>query len=347
MYARARRCFAVAALAVTVTVAGTPTIASAAVPSSARKWTALMRQSLTGSPEYIALRKTLATQRATLVNQAAGVTTARLAHDGAQTGLTAAVTADGTSRTRLAISVEALTSAKNTRTVVLQQRPRKEAAVTRAQAAVTAAAKTVTADRAVARQSAALLRTALGTALATTGDLDTVTTAWQTTSDRLRVNQQKLVALDTSAATRAQAAAISGTVVNEIRTGFAVTDTTTVYGITVHKSVAFAFKRMLDDAKSDGVTLSGGGFRTRQRQIELRKINGCPDIYTAPPSSCRVPTAIPGRSLHEIGLAVDMTSGGSTLTSGSAGFKWLSAHADEYGYENLPSEPWHWSITGS
>ena len=35
---------------------------------------------------------------------------------------------------------------------------------------------------------------------------------------------------------------------------------------------------------------SGGGFRTKQRQIELRKINGCPDVWTAPSSSCRVPT---------------------------------------------------------
>jgi D-alanyl-D-alanine carboxypeptidase len=114
----------------------------------------------------------------------------------------------------------------------------------------------------------------------------------------------------------------------------------------VHKSVAFAFRRMLRDAKADGVVLSGGGFRTRKRQIELRKINGCPDVWTAPASSCRVPTAIPGRSLHELGLAVDITADGRSLTSDSPGFQWLTAHAQEYGYRNLPSEPWHWSITG-
>ena len=59
-----------------------------------------------------------------------------------------------------------------------------------------------------------------------------------------------------------------------------------------------------------------------------------------------MPTAIPGRSLHEIGMAVDVTSGGRTLTAKSPAFKWLAVHADEYGFVNLPSEPWHWSITG-
>jgi D-alanyl-D-alanine carboxypeptidase len=59
-----------------------------------------------------------------------------------------------------------------------------------------------------------------------------------------------------------------------------------------------------------------------------------------------VPTAIPGRSLHEIGMAVDITSAGRTLNAKSPAFKWLQVHADEYGFINLPSEPWHWSITG-
>jgi D-alanyl-D-alanine carboxypeptidase len=59
-----------------------------------------------------------------------------------------------------------------------------------------------------------------------------------------------------------------------------------------------------------------------------------------------VPTAIPGRSLHEIGLAVDITSGGRTITGSSPAFRWLAANAGKYGYVNLPSEPWHWSITG-
>ena len=134
--------------------------------------------------------------------------------------------------------------------------------------------------------------------------------------------------------------------VTAVRPGFTTADTTTVYGTTVNRIVAYAYKRMVDDAKKAGISISGGGFRTKQRQIELRKINGCPNVWTAPASSCRVPTAIPGRSLHEIGMAVDITSGGNTLTSKSPAFKWLRVHADEYGFVNLPSEPWHWSITG-
>jgi len=60
-----------------------------------------------------------------------------------------------------------------------------------------------------------------------------------------------------------------------------------------------------------------------------------------------VPTAIPGRSLHELGLAIDISSGGKSITSRkSKAFTWLAANAGKYGFVNLPSEPWHWSITG-
>jgi D-alanyl-D-alanine carboxypeptidase len=105
---------------------------------------------------------------------------------------------------------------------------------------------------------------------------------------------------------------------------------------------------MIDDAAKAGVPMSGGGFRTKEQQIKLRVTNGCPDIWTAPASSCRVPTAIPGRSLHEIGLAIDMTYGGKTIPNhNSVAYQWLATNASKYGFVNLPSEPWHWSITGS
>ncbi len=329
------------------TVAGAPSPASAAIPVSAQKWSSLMRQSLTPSPEYVQLAGTLATQRTALVTRATKVTTGRVTHAAAQSAMTTAVTTDATARTRLAVAVEALTSAKNNRTVALQRRPRNVAAENRAQTAVTTAATLVTTRRAEARQAAAVLRTARTASATATTDLDTATVAWQTTSDRIKADQAKLATLDTdSAELAARAAALSRQVVTETRATFTTADATTVNGITVHKSVAFAFRQMLADAKADGIVLSGGGFRTKQRQIELRKINGCPDVYTAPASSCRVPTAIPGRSLHEIGMAVDITQGGRTLTAGSSGFKWLVANAGEYGFVNLPSEAWHWSITG-
>lgn len=119
-----------------------------------------------------------------------------------------------------------------------------------------------------------------------------------------------------------------------------------VDGIQVNTTIAAKLKELLDAAKADGVIFGGGGFRSFQRQVELRTINGCPDVYTAPASSCRVPTAIPGTSMHEVGLAIDFTQNGSTLSKGSSGYNWLKTNADKYGFKNLPSEPWHWSING-
>jgi peptidoglycan hydrolase CwlO-like protein len=113
--------------------------------------------------------------------------------------------------------------------------------------------------------------------------------------------------------------------------------------ITVAGSIASNLGGLLNHAWSDGIALCGWGYRSPQRQIELRSINGCPDTYSAPPSSCRVPTARPGTSMHERGLAVDFTcSGGSIGTRSSPCFRWLNSH----GLYNLPSEPWHWSTNG-
>jgi D-alanyl-D-alanine carboxypeptidase len=336
----------VVALAAALTIAGTPSPASAAVPRAAQKWASLMYHSLTPTPEYVRLRKTLAAQRAALATRATQVTENKTAQAAAQTELTTAVTADATARTRSAIAREALTTARNKLTMVSQQRPRNGAAVTTARNAVLAAAQTASTGRTTAQGAASTLTAAQAKARTATADLDKAITAWRTVAARVQTNQQKLIRLDRSAELAAQAAAISRDVVTAVRPKFTVADTTTVYGITVHKSVAFSFRRMLNAARADGIVLSGGGFRTKQRQIELRKINGCPDVWTAPPSSCRVPTAIPGRSLHEIGMAIDITSCGRSLTADSPGFKWLAAHARKYGFVNLPSEPWHWSITG-
>ena len=60
------------------------------------------------------------------------------------------------------------------------------------------------------------------------------------------------------------------------------------------------------------------------------------------PSACSPPTARPGQSMHEVGLAIDFSNCGS----GSTCFRWLRANAGGYGFINLPSEPWHWSVNG-
>lgn len=118
-------------------------------------------------------------------------------------------------------------------------------------------------------------------------------------------------------------------------------------GINVDGSIASALAALLDTAAKDGVILGGWGWRSTGRQIELRMANGCSDVFTSPASTCRVPTARPGSSLHEVGLAVDFTcNGGGIVRRGDPCDRWLSANAATFGLRNLLSEPWHYSPTG-
>ena len=125
----------------------------------------------------------------------------------------------------------------------------------------------------------------------------------------------------------------------------------TVRGITVDSSVAGRLGSLLDAASAAGFDLGGSGYRDASGQIALRRQNcGTSDyaIYQMNPDSCSPPTAIPGRSNHERGLAVDFTNNGQIIRSRSdAAFRWLAANAGSYGFSNLPSEPWHWSTDGT
>jgi hypothetical protein len=120
----------------------------------------------------------------------------------------------------------------------------------------------------------------------------------------------------------------------------------TVRGITVHSSIAGHVAELVAAAEADGLTLTGTGYRSNRQQIELRRAH-CGTthyaIYEAPPSSCSPPTARPGTSMHERGLAIDFDR---CATRSSACWQWLSSHADAFGFYNLPSEPWHWSTNG-
>ncbi len=118
-----------------------------------------------------------------------------------------------------------------------------------------------------------------------------------------------------------------------------------VQGITVNVSVANNINNLLTAAKAAGINFGGYGYRTYDRQVELRKEHGCADLSKSS-SACTPPTAIPGQSNHENGEAIDFKIGDSTIGSGSAGFRWLSANAGQYGFKNLPSEAWHWSVDG-
>jgi LAS superfamily LD-carboxypeptidase LdcB len=121
--------------------------------------------------------------------------------------------------------------------------------------------------------------------------------------------------------------------------------------ITVAGSIAGDVQALLDAAAADGISLCGGGYRSPEEQIQLRMEHcGTSDyaIYQMPASQCDPPTARPGTSLHEQGLAIDFTcDGGSVVDYGDACWNWLDANADSYGLYNLPSEPWHWSVDGT
>jgi hypothetical protein len=121
----------------------------------------------------------------------------------------------------------------------------------------------------------------------------------------------------------------------------------TVGGITVNCAIQGQVGDLLNAARAAGVPLSGSGYRDPSRQIELRRQH-CGSsyyaIYQMSPSACRPPTARPGSSQHEIGLAIDFSN---CSTRGTQCYQWLAGNASRFGFYNLPSEAWHWSTTGS
>ncbi len=131
---------------------------------------------------------------------------------------------------------------------------------------------------------------------------------------------------------------------------------TDVQGILVHNCIAGTIERLVNDAKASGITFTGGGWRDPARQIALRRQNcGTSNyaIYEMSANSCSPPTAKPGTSFHERGLAIDLICNGIGFInlrerpSTRVCWDWLVANAASYGLKNLPSENWHWSTTGN
>ena len=124
----------------------------------------------------------------------------------------------------------------------------------------------------------------------------------------------------------------------------------TVGGITVNVLVEDQVRGILAAMSARGFNLGGGGYRSIESQIRLRRANcGTSDyaIWEMPASRCRPPTARPGLSQHEVGLAIDFTLNGRVLRSRDSDvFRALAEIAPQFGFYNLPSEPWHWSTTG-
>lgn len=125
-------------------------------------------------------------------------------------------------------------------------------------------------------------------------------------------------------------------------------DAEPLFSIEVHEDIAEQTTLLFEAAIADGLDLAGWGYRPIQRQIELRAAH-CGgtdyDIWHKPVFECAPPTARPGFSKHEQGRAIDFTHNGTSIKShADPAFIWLQKNAPQYGFVNLPSEPWHWSI---
>jgi D-alanyl-D-alanine carboxypeptidase len=336
-------------LAATAVPAQAATSTATSTATAGATWSQLMRRKLALAADSARLTALLPRLRASATTGNAELARAQKAQQATATSAADAATADQTARSALAAARTAAAAAKKAVADAQKRRPRSTSRVTKTKSALTTATARVRARAATAGRTASALRAAL-TAYALAGDrVTSASTAYQSATKTLSDTQLSIAAQPKREADlAAQAAAISKLVVTQTRASFTATQTTQVYGTTVNKIAAYPFQQMVDAAAKAGIRLSGGGFRTKEQQIALRTRNGCPDVWAAPASSCRVPTAIPGRSLHELGLAVDLTAGGKSISSRkSAAFVWLAANAGRYGFVNLPSEPWHWSITGN
>jgi hypothetical protein len=113
--------------------------------------------------------------------------------------------------------------------------------------------------------------------------------------------------------------------------------------IVVSALLARGVHDMLEAAGRDGIGLCAtSSFRNSQQQIALRAAY-CNSVYD-PNATCSRPVALPGRSRHEQGLAID-------FSTTAAGYDWLAAHAPAFGLAHLAAfgpqtEPWHYSNDG-
>ena len=167
--------------------------------------------------------------------------------------------------------------------------------------------------------------------------------------ERQRAEAARLAAEAEARRAAAEAAASAALTQTGITTG--AVQTAYVRGIEVNVAIAPNLERMMAAAEKDGIILTGSGYRTIAEQIAIRRAVCGPtdyDIWVKPSWECSPPVARPGFSMHQLGLAVDFTLNGGDLVrnGGDRIVLWLKAHAGEYGFINLPSEPWHWSVNG-
>ncbi len=186
-------------------------------------------------------------------------------------------------------------------------------------------------------------------------------------SQALRAEQRRSAAFDQRAAEHQRVASAAD------HRAVALSETVELRSVagtlTVSSAIEADIDRLIADARLAGLDLGGGGYRNQEQQATLRLANcdqvhepGDPHatpetptgesphrqyvIFEAPASSCSPPTAPPGESEHQAGLAIDLTNAGQLLTETSPAYRWMIQNGHDYGLANLPGEPWHWSTTG-
>jgi len=122
--------------------------------------------------------------------------------------------------------------------------------------------------------------------------------------------------------------------------------------IGLHPEFRYRLWRALIDPRLEGSAVYSGT-REDEHQARLRVSNGCPDVYKSPASTCRIPTAIPGRSLHNR-RPVGFKWGNLNFESrwAIAADIWFAGRPSSevdpvmssYGLHRIRSEPWHWQI---
>lgn len=107
----------------------------------------------------------------------------------------------------------------------------------------------------------------------------------------------------------------------------------------LYERISLARRRALDE---QGVYITFvSAFRTREEQVQLRRQNcGTSDyaIYHMPSGLCHPATAIPGTSMHERGLAADLSPGPRSIPAVALIFHQLGLVGP------VLSESWHYEL---
>jgi hypothetical protein len=113
----------------------------------------------------------------------------------------------------------------------------------------------------------------------------------------------------------------------------------------LYPDAADAFIEMQNKYKADtGKTFSiNEAYRPLQAQIDYIPRLGWYNKSAPVDSTSQTGKAgTPGKSNHGFGLAIDVNTNGGY--DGDV-YKWLARNAENFGFKNIPKEPWHWEYT--